>query len=853
MEFLADDELQHSLKLVSVSVEPPPSDPWATRPQDDGDASAVSQQSGSSGKRFRIIRPHARGGLGEVFVAQDDELGRLVALKEILARHSHNQHSRTRFLLEGEITGKLEHPGIVPVYGLGMYEDGRPFYAMRFIDGDTLHTAIREFHGQRSESEGSLEHDVAFRKLLGRFVDICQAIGYAHSRGVLHRDLKPGNVMVGKHGETLVVDWGLAKLCGIHEPPDTNENYMTVKSASGTNPTLPGSAIGTPGYMSPEQARGQTDQLGPATDIYSLGAILYSLLTGNPPLKETNFAEFVRRDGSGGIPRPLAAGKRHLVHQQQDRTENIVIVDGVNRQLSTLSADGQDGVVIGEDINGLGYARVDDITQRQPQGLVHHPDIKTAFLLADGRHLLTTSYDRGKFWDLARSVLPEVRLESFGLAYWRGAFRSDGLQVATLGDRFEQGVDTYYLTLWDATTGIQQKQIQLPQVAKLLEYSPNGRRIVTAEGPKSLVSLSGLGQLWDPETGDAAGPPLRHDKAITSVSFHPQSQYVVTTSRDNTARIWNAVTGEPHSEPLTHSAEPRSEVLDADFSPDGRLLVTAAGNFSGFGEVRIWNVASGEATLWQSKRFAARVPQVRFHPSGKSIAFAEGQRVRMIDVTSGDELLVIDTGPLQRFDWDPSGDRLLLQTDILQIRDAHSGELLTRSVRHLGNVNHTEFSPDGRWLLLCGYFTKNRNQPGGTIYKTWLVDAQTAEPLIQLGRYGGTIYHSTFSPDSRRLLVTPMTQAAEIYRIPESSFAADNDDFEDYSSLAAGYRVDDVGGFYPSENTAQQEFNTYQQLKQEYPDVFRSTKQETSNWHKTQYFNRLVAETLQRRNNTSRR
>ena len=129
--------------------------------------------------------------------------------------------SRTRFVLEAEITGGLEHPGIVPVYGLGSYADGRPFYAMRFIRGDSLKEAIAAFHADETLKNDPGRRSLELRKLLRRFVDVCNAIDYAHSRGVLHRDLKPANVMVGKYGETLVVDWGLAKAMGKAEPGST--------------------------------------------------------------------------------------------------------------------------------------------------------------------------------------------------------------------------------------------------------------------------------------------------------------------------------------------------------------------------------------------------------------------------------------------------------------------------------------------------------------------------------------------------------------------------------------------------------------------------------------------------------
>jgi eukaryotic-like serine/threonine-protein kinase len=214
----------------------------------------------SDGQRFRVLRPHARGGLGAVFVALDEELHREVALKQILEQHADDPTSRARFLLEAEITGGLEHPGIVPVYGLGTYDGGRPFYAMRFIKGDSLKEATDRFHADEPDKGDHGRRALELRKLLRRFTDVCDAIGYAHARGVLHRDIKPGNIIVGKYGETLVVDWGLAKATGRADPgAGTGERTLIPSSASGSAETLPGSALGTPAYMSPEQAEGDIE------------------------------------------------------------------------------------------------------------------------------------------------------------------------------------------------------------------------------------------------------------------------------------------------------------------------------------------------------------------------------------------------------------------------------------------------------------------------------------------------------------------------------------------------------------------------------------------------------------------
>jgi serine/threonine-protein kinase len=179
----------------------------------------------SDGQRFRILRPHARSGLGEVFVALHAELHREVALKQILEKHADDQVSHQRFVAETEITGELEHPGVVPVYGLGTYGGGRPDYAMRFIRGESLKEAIEHFQREDAVRGDPGRRSLELRKLLLRFLDVCNAIEYAHSCGVLHRDIKLGNVIVGKHGETLVIDWGLAKATGRRSPRPSRTRY----------------------------------------------------------------------------------------------------------------------------------------------------------------------------------------------------------------------------------------------------------------------------------------------------------------------------------------------------------------------------------------------------------------------------------------------------------------------------------------------------------------------------------------------------------------------------------------------------------------------------------------------------
>jgi serine/threonine-protein kinase len=251
---LGDADVEASLQHIALAR-----DPMATTP--------LLVAASNVDQRFRIVRFHAEGALGKVSLAFDNELNREVALKEIKERHADHPESRARFTTEARITGRLEHPGVVPVYGMGAYADGRPYYAMRFIKGESLQEAIRAFHELGSGDAKPSERILELRRLLRHFVDACYAIHFAHSHGVLHRDIKPANIMLGKYGETLVVDWGLAKAMNKSSPGEFQDARHN--GANGESPalTLLGSVVGTPAFMSPEQAAGQIHELSPASDV----------------------------------------------------------------------------------------------------------------------------------------------------------------------------------------------------------------------------------------------------------------------------------------------------------------------------------------------------------------------------------------------------------------------------------------------------------------------------------------------------------------------------------------------------------------------------------------------------------
>ncbi len=588
---------------------------------------------------FEVLRPLARGGLGEVFVARDGRLNREVALKLIQESQAADAQSRARFLLEAEITGGLEHPGIVPVYALGENSDGRLFYAMRLVRGETLKERIRKFHQAGSISR----QPVPFRQMLNHFVRICDIVAYAHSRGVLHRDLKPSNVMLGKFGETLVVDWGLAKTiepAGESPPAVLDEVKLRPISGSSVKGTLHGATLGTPQYMSPEQALGQLDRVGRVSDVYSLGATLYCILTGSPPLAEV--------DDVGAVLSRVALGDIAL--PQSLKADVPATLEAICRKAMAVRPEDRYPSVRGlaADIESwLADEPVQGVPEPLARRLATWERKHRTFLGASGIALVAVALVAvlaALFVNAARERAEARRLQADELSRIAEARKReadqkrDALRHLTTRLTFDRGLSLLEsgsrragvlwlaqslesasgqndpiepairanLGAWASLVHRLRDCLEHQAPVRLVAWSPTTRALATA-------SDDGIVRLWNPTSSSIARSSitLKHPGTVRALAFTRDGKTLATGCDDQTARLWNTASGLPRGEPMRH----RGAVVSVAFSPDDTRLVTGGGD----GIVRLWDAATADSRgipLEQGKPLKSVV----IAPDGKSIA-----------------------------------------------------------------------------------------------------------------------------------------------------------------------------------------------------------------------------------------
>jgi eukaryotic-like serine/threonine-protein kinase len=746
----------------------PPSTAWEA----DGPERGVGEKT-AVGKRFRILRHHASGGMGEVSVARDEELKRDVALKEIRPEYADDGSARVRFLQEAEITGRLEHPNIIPVYGLGVHDDGRPFYTMRLITGyeSSLADAVRGLH-QGLAGDGNLtQWSQNLRKLLWRFIGICNAIDYAHSRGIIHRDLKPRNIMIGPFGETLVADWGFAKPIGqLDDPTEEGQGRIRPSSGSGLEPTQAGEALGTPAYMSPEQASGRHDRIGPTTDIYGLGATLYCVLTGKAPF------EGAPRDGGRSGDRSTDADLRSLLDRvkrglfprpQTVRPEVPRILEAICLKAMALEPEGRYATAraLAEDVERwladqpVSACR-DPITERARRwasrnrtavaGVVVALVVGVIGLAAVGILQAVSNRrlrDANAATNAAKDRTEEALADSAASRRRVMAMLSDlsferGRAFAEAGD--PRGLLWMSRALENAPDHDRSRQVAIRlnldawrhHLIRLETFIPTIHGSISPDGRTFLVLIDdNTVQLRKTSDNTPIGKPFVHQAKLEWAHFSPDGNTVITIDAAHTSQLWRTADGKAIGKPL---ANPEGFWYFV-FSDNSKLVLGSGEHDAGERTARLWSTADG-SPVGGPFAYRGRTWNVR-DPSGI------GDDIHGAAIRPDGKVIVTQSGD-----------------NIMQLWSVADGSPVGRPMVHGSKVFGVRFSPDSKTLVT-----------GASNYAAQLWNADDGMPIGQGIDHSSAAVESrllvkvAFSPDGKFLLTGGGDHAARMWRTDDGS------------------------------------------------------------------------------------
>ncbi len=581
--------------------------------------------------RYETKQELGRGGIGRVLLAFDAHVGREIALKEIIPgmipdkdsgdnTPSHpSQVVRARFLREARVTGQLEHPSIVPVYEIGRRSDGACYYTMRMVKGQTLAHAIAHCI------------DIEERlKLLPHFYDMCNAIAYAHSRGVLHRDIKPDNVMIGEFGETVVLDWGLAKVKGQKDHSARNlEKKIHVFKDGESGKTMSGRVLGTPAYMPPEQAFGDIENVDERSDLYSLGAVLYEILTGVRPFKGSSSYEILGkvmkekpadiRSLEPAVPTELAAIADKAM--QKDKTVRYPQVTQMTQDLQSYLAGGRVTAyrystleLVGKFLRNHKAFTISTalilLLLVVSTALVYREYLRSQRSLQVNRALLYA--DRSREYEEEKNYGASLVLAAAALLNNPAGERGPAhiAQVETIHPEvipLYADINARIYKTQQSMNAELKRILSADAAVWALAFSPDGKKIAAAGASKEAPAIT----LWDAATGEPAGRLTGFTGNVFSVAFSPDGTLIAAGTQAGRISLWDTATLTPQKPLYGHDGS----VFGVAFSPDSKRLASAGMD----GTVRMWDLAAGKE-LFSVAAHRDGALCVAVSPDGKFIA-----------------------------------------------------------------------------------------------------------------------------------------------------------------------------------------------------------------------------------------